>query len=189
MQRIFQKGDFMVKTISKFSERLAELRIEKGLNKKETAAQLGIAPTTYNGWEGTERIPDIDTICRIADYYRVSTDYILGYSDYRENATNLFTGSNERFKLFYESLPENKKAPAAELIIKAEELLMRVMPSDNSNCCIKAYTTALEAAITHYNAVSDSIANNDIANYIKAQRAAENVLNGVLDTIAKGIIE
>lgn len=179
----------MVKTINKFSARLAELRMEKGLNKKETATQLGIAPTTYNGWEGTERTPDIDTICKIADYYRVSTDYLLGYSDYRENATDLFTGGNERFKLFYESLPESKKAPAAELIIKAEELLMRVMPSDNSNCCIKAYTTALEAAITHYNAVSDSIANNDIGKYIKAQRAAENALNGVLDTIAKGIVE
>ena len=179
----------MVKTINKFSARLAELRIEKGLNKKETAAQLGIAPTTYNGWEGTERTPDIDTICKIADYYRVSTDYLLGYSDYRENATDLFTGGNERFKLFYESLPENKKAPAAELIIKAEELLMRVMPCDNSNCYVNAYTTALEAAITHYNAVSDSIANNDIGKYIKAQRAAENALNGVLDTIAKGIVE
>lgn len=179
----------MVKTINKFSERLAELRIEKGLNKKETAERLEVAPTTYNSWESTDRTPNIDTICKIADYYKVSTDYLLGYSDYKSNSAALFADSNERFKLFFESLPESKKAPAADLLSKAQELLMHILPCDNSNCCIKAYTTALEAAITHYNAVSDSIANNNIGEYIKAQRAAETALSNVLDAIAKGIVE
>jgi transcriptional regulator with XRE-family HTH domain len=71
-------------------ERLVELR--QYINKKqfEVADQVGVVRTTYGGYERGERIPDANTLSRIADYFNVTTDYILGRDDYNPTIPNEF---------------------------------------------------------------------------------------------------
>lgn len=57
---------------------LRSLREEKGYSQKEVALALNVAPNTYNQWETGKREPDYTTLQRIADFFRVSTDYLLG---------------------------------------------------------------------------------------------------------------
>lgn len=64
-----------------FSHRLKTLRKTKGLTQKEIANRLGIARTTYAGYEQGEREPDYETLIKIADYFNVPVDYILGRSN------------------------------------------------------------------------------------------------------------
>jgi len=59
-------------------DRLRELRIKKKLTQDEFAKILGIARTTYSGYENGSREPDYNTLVKIADYFGVSTDYLLG---------------------------------------------------------------------------------------------------------------
>ena len=66
-----------------FSERLLLLRKESGLNQKEFAAQLGVEPSKYNKWENGVNCPNYETVCMLADYFRTSTDYLLGHTDAR----------------------------------------------------------------------------------------------------------
>ncbi len=61
-----------------FADNLKKLRKEQGLSQEEMAAKLNIVSRTYGSWERKEREPDFDTLCRIADYFNVSTDYLLG---------------------------------------------------------------------------------------------------------------
>lgn len=68
-----------------FSARLTQLREERGLTKKEVAEKLNIDQTTYGKYELSKRQPDYDTLQKIASFYDVSTDYLLGRTDERQN--------------------------------------------------------------------------------------------------------
>lgn len=45
---------------------------------KDVAEQNRIAPDTYRRWERGEREPGIESLIRIANYYCVSLDYLMG---------------------------------------------------------------------------------------------------------------
>lgn len=59
-------------------ERLKVLRQNKKLTQKELADRLGIARTTYSGYENETREPDHETLQKIADFHSVSVDSLLG---------------------------------------------------------------------------------------------------------------
>lgn len=59
-------------------KRLRDLREENGLKQEDVAKILGIQQTVYSRYErGTQPLP-IKHLVTLADYYHVSTDYILG---------------------------------------------------------------------------------------------------------------
>lgn len=58
--------------------RLKELRDSEGLTQTELAKKLNIAPSTVGMWEKGYRSPDYEMLKRMADYFGVSTDYLLG---------------------------------------------------------------------------------------------------------------
>ena len=66
-----------------YSERLVELRTEKGLSQKTAAIELGISQALLSHYEKGIREFNLDFLCRIADYYDVTADYILGRTDSR----------------------------------------------------------------------------------------------------------
>lgn len=61
-----------------FAERLKSLRLQAGLTQRELAEKLGIAHSTLGMYELGKRVPDIDTMDSIADYFNVTIDYISG---------------------------------------------------------------------------------------------------------------
>ncbi len=63
-----------------FGERLKTLRIEKGLSQQQLAEELGnkISAAAIGHWELGKRIPNIDAVIMIAQYFGVSLDYICG---------------------------------------------------------------------------------------------------------------
>ncbi len=66
-----------------YFQRLKDLRDDKDLLQEDIAALLGISQTVYSRYErGFQPIP-IRHLLKLADFYKTSTDYILG----RTNAT------------------------------------------------------------------------------------------------------
>jgi DNA-binding transcriptional regulator LsrR (DeoR family)/DNA-binding XRE family transcriptional regulator len=70
-----------------FARRLQELRAAKAkklgrrkIPQREVAAQLNITPGAYASWESGRTRPDVDMLARIADYFAVSIDHLLGHS-------------------------------------------------------------------------------------------------------------
>lgn len=77
-----------------FRIRLKELREEKGMNQRELAAALHVSPGTIGMWESGAREPQkIEMLQGIANYFHVSTDYLLGNVD-----DPFFYLDNERIK-------------------------------------------------------------------------------------------
>ena len=67
----------------KFAERLRELRREKKVTQSKMADFLGIKLRSYQNYEGGSRPPDYEGLVALADYFDVTTDYLLGRSDVR----------------------------------------------------------------------------------------------------------
>lgn len=62
-------------------KRLNALREESGVKQKEVATQIGINTITLSGYEIGKSEPNFEVLVRLADYYKVSLDYILCRTD------------------------------------------------------------------------------------------------------------
>ena len=65
-----------------FAERLKELRLEKGLTQLQLAEALGVDRTTVMQWERNANETNFAMLIKIARYFGVSCDYLIGNSDY-----------------------------------------------------------------------------------------------------------
>lgn len=57
---------------------ISKLRTEKDLSQRELASILGVSNGAIGMWETGKRQPDLDTIKKIATFFKVPTDYLLG---------------------------------------------------------------------------------------------------------------
>lgn len=57
---------------------IKELRIKKGLTQLQFCQKLNISQSTLSGWESGKWQPDNDTLIKLADFFGVSVDYLLG---------------------------------------------------------------------------------------------------------------
>lgn len=60
---------------------LKRLRTKKGLTSEELCSKIGIKGGSYRNYERNDRKPDYDTLVKLADFYGVTTDYLLGRPD------------------------------------------------------------------------------------------------------------
>ena len=61
--------------------RLKALREEKKVTQRVIAAHLGLTDIAYGFYEQGKNYPNMDTLIKIADYFGVSLDYLVGRSD------------------------------------------------------------------------------------------------------------
>ena len=71
--------------MQKFSNRLISLRKERSLTQEDLAKIIHKKRSTVSGYETEGKEPDLETVCFLAKYFGVSTDYLLGYSDERNH--------------------------------------------------------------------------------------------------------
>lgn len=70
-------------------ERMKRLRKDRRITQDEAAKRLGMVRTTYSNYENGNREPDFDTAKKIAEFYGVTVDHLLGAfsEDKEKNAT------------------------------------------------------------------------------------------------------
>ena len=93
--------------MSKFSERLRQLRTAADLSQMEFAKQIKTSKSSINMYERGEREPSFETLERIADYFNVDMDYLLGKSDISNRSHTMFTSIASNIIPF----PEMRKIP------------------------------------------------------------------------------
>ena len=59
--------------------RLKELREQENISQRDLTAKLNINAMTYNNYEKNRCEPNIDTLIKIADFYKVTLDYICNH--------------------------------------------------------------------------------------------------------------
>lgn len=79
---LFPKDGVLIMII--VSEKIKQLRIQKGLTQSQLSSLLGCSSSTISGYElGTKR-PDYENLVALARIFNVSTDYLLGVENKRE---------------------------------------------------------------------------------------------------------
>ena len=58
--------------------RLKELRLANGVTQNAVASVIRCAKSTYPKYERGEREPSLEILLRLADYYHVTLDYLVG---------------------------------------------------------------------------------------------------------------
>lgn len=103
---------------------LCELRKEKGLSQKEAAAKLGVSQALLSHYEKGIRECGQSFLIKVADFYGVTCDYLLGRTSARNNASDEL-----------KSLASQKHIPIAassETFIKAGVMLVDYMRKNNT---------------------------------------------------------
>ncbi|MEC0228045.1 MULTISPECIES: helix-turn-helix domain-containing protein [Paenibacillus] len=68
----------------KYGDRIAQLREKRGLTQEELSTKIGISRAALSHYETNRREPDYETINKIATFFHVTIDYLLGRTDQPE---------------------------------------------------------------------------------------------------------
>ena len=75
------------------NEQIRELRNIRGISKIQLANKLGVTKQSVSNWENDNILPSIEMLVKIANFFEVSTDYLLGLDKKRtldvENLTEI----------------------------------------------------------------------------------------------------
>ncbi len=99
-----------------FGEVLRRLLEDNDITQRQLATDLNMGATTIGNYIRGIRQPDFDTLKLFADYFNVTTDYLL---DYQSGITKEH-GEDELLRI-YRSLPPDKR----QLLIEEGKLLVR----------------------------------------------------------------
>ncbi|WP_309148102.1 helix-turn-helix domain-containing protein [Enterococcus plantarum] len=102
-------------TMSKFSERLKQLRTEKKMTQQALADLVNVNRVTYTNWENGKREPELDKVVELATVLNTTVDYLLGNSD-----INLLDASKEEIQNLTK---EEAKELSASLIQNMDTIL------------------------------------------------------------------
>ena len=69
---------FIILSMLVFCERLKELRESKDLSLRQLASALGVSAIAVSRWETGQRTPSIEQLLKIANFFGVSSDYLIG---------------------------------------------------------------------------------------------------------------
>ncbi len=63
------------------SEQIKLLRMQRGINQVELAKHLGVTKQSISNWENDNIMPSVEMLVKIASFFNVSTDFLLGLSN------------------------------------------------------------------------------------------------------------
>lgn len=89
----------------KFGDKLRTLIEDKNITQKELATKLNIAPSTVSSYVQNTREPDFGTLKIIADFFQVTTDYLLGY---KPSNSKITAQEEDLLRVFRQLSPEQK---------------------------------------------------------------------------------
>lgn len=93
-----------------FAERIRELRIAAGYSQEKLAEQLGITVKSIQRYEKNCR-PDTYALSKLASFFNISTDYLLGLKSYEEQEkerNNKLVGANQLYAHYLRCLNDYK---------------------------------------------------------------------------------
>ncbi|MBR1929987.1 MAG: helix-turn-helix transcriptional regulator [Lachnospiraceae bacterium] len=114
---------------------LIALRTEKHIYQKELAAYLNVSIGTISNYEKELHYPDLETLGKIADFYDVSTDYLLGRTECRYSLDKLVTPLVDTYNYndLLDTVLQLPQPSRQSLKDYLEYLLFKVKPLPNSN--------------------------------------------------------
>lgn len=129
---------------------LKYIREKNGLTKRELCEKTGISERAYLTYEFGEREPKVSVIAKLADFYGVTTDYLLGREPAPDPFANLGLCEESETDVInkYMSLPPNIRACLMDVLLQladAAKQRQNAQPEDDTQGSKLSISTALGA--------------------------------------------
>lgn len=109
-------------TLKSLGNRIKYLREKHNISQIEFSKKIGVSNAVLSRYESGDRKPDYDILQIIADYFEVSTDYLLGRTDIptltpqeKEEAEFQAFANDPELNVFYKELPESDEEAVRKL--------------------------------------------------------------------------
>lgn len=112
----------------KFNEILHTLRVNKGLTMKAVAEAVGAKPDTYRNYETGKFQPNFEVLSKLAEFYGVSTDYLLGRDD--KSVTTQAELEHQILEAYYKLDPEDRAQVLEVMLAKIAEYKPDILHSE-----------------------------------------------------------
>ena len=116
----------------KFSENIKNLRKCAGLTQQQLSSNLGITASAIGFLENEQREPTANTVLRYANYFEVSTDYLLGLED-DFGAISIQTKKNAELSPDEKAIIENFRKLSPDLMHRASTYMQKLLELENDN--------------------------------------------------------
>ena len=95
--------------MSSIGEKLYDLRTSRGISQEDVAAGVNISRVALTRYENGQRMPKMDIVTRLASYFDVTTDYLMGNESYDLDgaASSLTSDQKEALEHFIWLLKES----------------------------------------------------------------------------------
>lgn len=168
-----------------FGKRLAELRQKKGLSQYEFAEKIGFSRGQVGNYEQGRREPDYETLNKIANFFKVSVDYLLGRGDIYDIGWAL-KKERERQGISLKELA--KYLNIQEDLLSQYELDEIPIPSDIAEDIVSYLGMSYPAFLVKYDMWDEEIPeafDGDVDAYLKFEEAKfKDAMNNQPDTLA-----
>lgn len=109
-------------------KRLVELRKKKGMTQEEVAKKIHLTRSTYAQYEVDRRVPEYATLQKLADFFEVSIDYLVGRDKPDEESKTSLTQKQSEHVIKRMVEHYNIDVSDPENVKKLEQIIQLVFP-------------------------------------------------------------
>jgi transcriptional regulator with XRE-family HTH domain len=192
-----------------FAIRLKELRKGKDMSQAEAAYALGISQSTWALYESGNREPSFNALLKIADYFGVYTDYLLGNQKYKNTDEELLVVGSK-------GIVEGKlEAENAETQLELTDILISIIDTNNEltkagfpsadnflsemntltrslylYCeCLSKLKQDCDYGLTDKKEDYESIVENILSLTVRLKNATTEITNGLIDEVSGELLQ
>ncbi len=179
--------------MSKFSERLALLRKEKGESQLELGRLIQRSRSTIQGYESEDKEPSYDALCVLANHFGVTTDYLVGLSDSRSRDDPSFAADTGIFTAEYLGLQKDAKSAVAGVLSTLYSLVGGEMRSSSLKR-LELYGSLFSTILSSRTEIVGVVENGDLSdaftlsNLLSTQNSLKNEVSILLDQLLQADI-
>lgn len=145
-----------------FDKRLKYLRQKQNITQKQLADIVKLTQSTIAGYENATKLPTIDTLILLAQYFNVSADYLLGLSNQENNTRNVennYLNFYKDIQIYYNKLDNSNKALVYDTIMTLLPHLYKIQ-ENNKNTTNKEADDFIENELKAYSLDLDNVNKN-----------------------------
>lgn len=92
-----------------FVEKLDNLISQKGITRNQLLLELKLAKNSFVNWTNRGTLPNGETIVALANYFNISSDYLLGNDTQHSNADDINSEAEELYERYQKLSPEQRE--------------------------------------------------------------------------------